>query len=246
MNIKKYLIYLLGLSVFTNLSVFAADNSFFFSLGGGLEEREFDKNGSSKRLSQGGANLLFDLGYRFEKLELLVHSSVSGGYVEKLTFQANNENINGKFWYGTASVGPIIKYHFKNHPDKKWNFFVMAGPLYQWTEFSSDKASSSQNNYGDDLEVQYHGMGGIAGVGFSRNTGGSVVDRMFYQLTYKQVDYKRVDNDWKLNGIDGGSKGKSGDFTDRAVAFNVGMTFSDKLFTQIGKASKKVAKVFKE
>ncbi len=237
----KLFIYL-GLITPLISTAYSADNNFFFSIGGGVEEREFDKPDSSTRLSQGGVNLLFDLGYRWNKWELLAHSDLSGGHVEKLDFTANDESINGKFWYGSVSVGPVLKYHFSNHQNKKWNFFIMTGPLYQWTEFVSEKAASSQNNYGRNLEVQYHGMGGIAGLGFSRNTGGDLVDRMFYQLTYKQLDYRRVESDWEILNQDNESRGGSRNFTDRSIAFNVGMTFSDKLFNQIGKAGKKISK----
>lgn len=235
------------LLIFTILSISqiakASDHNFFFSLGAGLEFRQFDNPNIKKRLSQGGGGLLFDIGYRWEKIELILHTDYTGGHVEKMNFELENEIAKGRFWYGSISLAPILKYHFSNHADKKWNPFLLAGPIYKWTEFSGDNASSAQNHY-RDVEVETHGLGGIVGLGVSRNTSNAYIDRMFYQLTYKQMDYRRMNSSWEIDGASDSKNTRPKDFSDKSISLNVGMTFSDKLFTWASTTSEKIVKVF--
>lgn len=238
---QKGVLFYLGFSALLLISAkaFSSENSPYFSLGAGLEGKQIDNTESNKQWS-GGGNLTFDLGYRFKKFALQVHSNYSGGYFDKLALDLNGDKVEGKFGYHSASVSPQIKYLFTNHQDNRLNFYMLAGPVYQWTQFHADKASTATQSFGSELDVAYHGYGGLAAIGLERNTNSTYVDRVFYQLSYKYVDYKKVDADWEENGRKDGFKANSRHFNDQTIAFNVGFTFSDKLFTKLSQAAKNI------
>lgn len=215
----------------------------YVTTGIGVDTRQQKGDSTSARLGHGGAAQV-QIGKRYENFDISLFGDFNGGKISNLSQTFNGTPTHGDYHYAAYTVGPQFRFFF-GESSGKYEWSVFTGPVYGFINYEGRSFVDSTTMQEEDIEIERRGFGGLLGVGLSQKLESKYVDRIQYQISYKQLHYDRVDATYENAGRASSLKGKLNDkYIDRSIVLSVGLTFGGDNFGNFWDKAKNVAAAF--
>jgi len=151
------------------------------------EEPGSDDRGIAEHSYFGGFGFNTHFGYRWERYEFTISSTIVLGKVEDLSFVINENSFKGSGNYQNLMVSPTLRYFVPWKPLKEWRINLGTGPIWSQQTVRLKEFVSTGPFSGRNFKLTYDSVGWGISIGLEENLKYKEMHPVYVELSYVRL-----------------------------------------------------------